>query len=665
MAEITHYAWLIPIFPLLAAILITASGRRMWEGGGWVAIAGSLIAFVLAVLVIANVLGEEPVERSITWFESGDFKFEVGILIDNLTALMLGIVTLVGTLVVIYSIAYMHGEGKRKPRYYAEISLFIGVMLGLVLANNYLELFIFWELVGLCSYLLIGFWYERPAASAAAMKAFLVTRVGDLFFLFGIVLLFFNFRTLNFGELFSMEVSADQLWILGISGLFIFLGAVGKSAQFPLHVWLPDAMEGPSTVSALIHAATMVKAGIYLVARSYPLLIQHQSVMLTVAAVGGFTALLAATMALVNNDIKRVLAFSTISQLGYMMLGLGAGGTMAAVGGAANGYTAGLFHLMNHAFFKALLFLGAGSVMHAVGTTDLRQMGALHPRMRITSITMLIASLSIAGVPPFSGFWSKDELLGAVFEAGEHSGLLYLLWAFGVVTVLLTAFYMFRLWYMTFGGRPRYQGTPHESPPIMTVPLAVLAVLAFGSGFVLFGGFGDVIHFGDLHFHGPTELLSEIFTGPLTYLSLTLAGVGIAFAYWVYHRETIDLSRYSTRLGRTLHTLLVHRYYLSELYAGLTRVAVYGVALLLDRFDRRIIDGTVNAAVRLARGISLVIDGFDRWVVDGLVNGIGRVSLASGRGLRRTISGYVQDYASWVVAGMVALWIFYIVRRGW
>ncbi|MFQ6117479.1 MAG: NADH-quinone oxidoreductase subunit L, partial [Candidatus Bipolaricaulia bacterium] len=301
-----EYAWLIPIFPFLAALLIAAYGHRMREGGGWIAIIFSFLSFALSVPVIIDALKGKTLELVHTWFVIGSFQFNLGIYVDTLTALMLVVVSTISTLIVIYSIGYMGREGVRKPRYYAEISLFIGSMLGLILANNYLELYIFWELVGLCSYLLIGFWFERPAAAAAGMKAFIVTRIGDLFFLFGIILLYTNFGTFNFLKLFGMAVGPEQAGLLKLITFLIFMGAVGKSAQFPLHVWLPDAMEGPSTVSALIHAATMVKAGVYLVARSYPLFVHSPETMLLVAGIGGFTALFTATMALVNNDIKRI-----------------------------------------------------------------------------------------------------------------------------------------------------------------------------------------------------------------------------------------------------------------------------------------------------------------------------------------------------------------------
>ncbi|HXK36844.1 MAG TPA: NADH-quinone oxidoreductase subunit L, partial [Candidatus Paceibacterota bacterium] len=389
-----------------------------------------------------------------------------------LTAIMLLVVSVVGTLVVVYSAAYMHEEAERRRRYYAEIMLFISVMYGLVIANNYLMMFVFWELVGLCSYLLIGFWYERPSAASAAKRAFIVTRVGDIMFMAGIIILFKYMGSFDFSVLFANggrdAFDAVPNDILTLSTILIFGGAIGKSAQFPLHEWLPDAMEGPTTVSALIHAATMVKAGVYLVARSYPLLVQTPDSLLFVGIIGGVTALLAATVALTQTDIKRVLAYSTISQLGYMILGLGAGGFILLSSGSAVGYSASTFHLMNHAFFKALLFLCAGSVIHAVGTNDMRLMGGLRKKMPITSITMLVGALAIAGIPPLSGFWSKDEVLSSVYHAGSFDATFFLLWAMGVATAFLTAFYMFRMWFMTFVGNPRSEYHAHESPKLMT-----------------------------------------------------------------------------------------------------------------------------------------------------------------------------------------------------
>ncbi|MBU1914598.1 MAG: NADH-quinone oxidoreductase subunit L, partial [Candidatus Thermoplasmatota archaeon] len=391
-----EYAWLIPVFPFVAFILIGLLPRRTlgWEDGAGYAIVGAGGALIISMLMIWEVINGRTLTidaPSTEWLVIGGFSIRFGIWIDQLTAVMLVVVSIVGTLVVIYSGGYMHEEAERRRRYYAEIMLFISVMYGLVIANNYLEMFIFWELVGLCSYLLIGFWYEKPSAASAAKRAFIVTRVGDIMFMAGIIILLKYVGALDFATLFaSGGVSAVPQDMLTLSTALIFGGAIGKSAQFPLHEWLPDAMEGPTTVSALIHAATMVNAGVYLTARTYPLLVQTPDSLLFVAVIGGITALLAATVALVATDIKRVLAYSTVSQLGYMILGLGAGGWLLIKSGSTAGYSAALFHLMNHGFFKALLFLCAGSVIHSVGTNNMRVMGGLRKKMPITSITMLI-----------------------------------------------------------------------------------------------------------------------------------------------------------------------------------------------------------------------------------------------------------------------------------
>lgn len=667
-------AWLIPLLPLAASFVITILGRRLPEGGGWVAVGTGAIVLGIALPVAAQVLlTKESFHQSFTWFCMGarcNVPLQIGIYIDTLAALMLIVVSSISFLILVYSVAYMHAEGPRRPRYYAEITLFLGSMLGLVLADNYLQVYIFWELVGLCSFLLIGFWFERPTAAAAAIKAFLTTRVGDLFFLIGLLLLLVHFQTLNFEELFALKISPDQLWVIALAGLGIFGGAMGKSAQFPLHIWLPDAMEGPTTVSALIHAATMVKAGVYLVARSMPLFVQAPENLLIIATIGGFTAFLAATMALVNNDIKRVLAYSTISQLGYMFLGLGVGGFTYALVHEAAGYTAGLLHLMNHAFFKALLFLGAGSVIHSVHTNDLRQMGGLRAFMPITAGTMLIAALAIAGVPPFSGFWSKDELLAAVFAAAEHEPWFFVLGVLALAVAFMTAFYMFRLWFLAFAGKPRYDlhhHKPHESPALMTVPLMLLAIPAALSGLTLLLGFADLIYYGEPHHLSALKILKHIFTSPLAYLSVGLALGAIGLAYALYLRNWgVALPQPLTQIKKGIYRLLEQKYYLDWLFVEIIagRVTV-GLAWAIERFDSLIIDGAVNLAAKLAALYGWGMDLFDRAWVDGAVNGFAQLLRFLGQALRRTVTGLVSDYASWVVAGVVILMIFYVIRGAW
>ena len=654
-----EYAWLIPIFPLIAFVVIGFLGNRLfkkWEGGAPVAIGMTAISLILSLVVAFEALttGDgTPFVQSIEWLvvQSGDFAFtfNMGIYIDNLTALMLIVVSFVATLVVIYSLGYMHEEGEKKRRYYAIISLFISVMLGLVLASNFLQMFIFWELVGLCSYLLIGFWNTRPSAASAAKKAFLVTRIGDIMFMIGLFVLFVGFQgNLDFEYIFAnVDAFIGGNDLLTFGTLMIFGGAVGKSAQFPLHDWLPDAMEGPTTVSALIHAATMVKAGVYLVARSYPVMVDTPTTLLVVACIGGFTALFAATMALNNTNIKRVLAYSTISQLGYMFLALGAGGYIYTQTLEPNvGYTAGMFHLMNHAFFKALLFLSAGAVIHAVHTEDMRLMGGLSRKLKITSLVMLIGCISIAGIPPFSGFWSKDLILEAVFEGISVSPVFAVLYAFGLATAFLTAFYMFRLWFMTFSGEPRDQHTyehAHESPAVMWVPLALLAALAFGSGFAfLFGFEASIVPHGVFEFDhvaSAGDLLVAMFTNVLTYASIIVALAGIGLAYLMYKKKSIDPARFTSgTVGKTISNVLLARYGFTKAYDWIGLKVVYGVAKVADFIDRRIIDGIINA------------------ISAGLIR--------AGGFLRRAQTGLVQAYAVVVVAGVSLIVILLFLVGG-
>src|SRR5437867_5474228 len=477
MIENAWVAWLFLLLPLAAFVIIGLLGRWLRDDSGYVAVAAMLGSLVLSLYVFVQVLAQGAIGGNFAaqtiagyvWLPSipGN-EIRISLLIDNLSSLMLVLVSFLCLLIFIYSLGYMHEE-EGKPRYYAEVSLFATGMLGTVSADNFLQLLIFWEIMGLCSYLLIGFWYHKPAAAAAAKKAFLVTRVGDVLFLVGVLVIWNVFATLSFGEIqrkmASLYPGTLTPQLLTLIPLLLFGGAVGKSAQFPLHAWLPDAMEGPTTVSALIHAATMVKAGVYLTARASIFLVPLSSAVeppftaiLVIAAIGGFTTLFAATMAVVNFDIKRVLAFSTISQLAYMFLGLGAGAYVMATdvsrGEAVDsaGYSAALYHLFNHAFFKALLFLGAGSVIHAVHTNDMREMGGLSKPLPTTSKAMLFGALALAGIVPFSGFFSKGEILSVTFDAGSANSGFYLLWALGVGTAFLTAFYAFRLWFMTFRG---------------------------------------------------------------------------------------------------------------------------------------------------------------------------------------------------------------------
>ena len=607
----------IPALPILAALVTFFVGKRMWRGGAALpiaAIAGSLGLSLVFFLRMLN--GGEPVGWSIAWFKVGDLTFTVGVLFDNLSVWLMTLVSLLSLLIVVFSTAYLADEtDEHLRRYYAVKALFVAGMLGSVVMDNYLLMFIFWEIMGLCSYLLIGYWYTKASAATAAKKAFLTTRLGDIFLFLGIILLFTTFKTLSYRELFHHPDLAAHKDILFWAGLCIFGGAVGKSAQFPLDLWLPDAMEGPTTVSALIHAATMVKAGVYLVARTFPLYVAlglgiGDSVFLLIGLVGGFTALYTATMALVALDIKRVLAFSTLSQLGYMFLALGAGGYLFLHTGSGAGFTAAMLHLMNHAFFKALLFLGSASVILGMHHhQDLREMGGLRSKMKVTYLTMLIGSLSIAGIIPLSGFWSKDEVLSTAFHAGSLNGVFFVLWGMGLLTAAMTAFYMFRMMFLAFHGKPRTESAEnaHESPATMTVPLALLAVAAAVSGlWLVFGpGFSGIIHYpysadlGEAEFEASGHLLMEILTAPLTYLSLAVALGGILVARSKY-KAGLPASEAEVPT-RGVRGLLYNRYYVTQaVYEPLGNVVAMGVAKVANWFDRKGIDGAVNGVANVA-----------------------------------------------------------------
>src|SRR3989441_4335448 len=558
--------WLILLLPLGAFLLVGLIGRRFREGGGYIvvgAMAGSLVLslYVFVQVLMQGGLGGTFAPETVTGYvllpSIPGNEIRISILIDNLSGLLLVLRSLLCLLIFIYSLGYMHEE-EGKPCYYAEVSLFATGMLGTVSADNFLQLLIFWEIMGLCSYLLIGFWYHKPEAAAAAKKAFLVTRVGDVLFLVAVLIIWNEFGTFRFNEI-APRVGLLNSQLLTLIPLLLFGGAVGKSAQFPLHTWLPDAMEGPTTVSALIHAATMVKAGVYLTARAFiflvplsPLVAPPFTAILVIAVIGGFTTIFAATMAVVNFDIKRVLAFSTISQLAYMFLGLGAGAYLMATDPSRDsaGYSAALYHLFNHAFFKALLFLGAGSVIHALHTNDMRQMGGLSERTPRTSKAMLFGSLALAGIIPVSRFFSQGEILSITFAAGPEQPVFYVLYAFGVITAFLTAFYVFRLWFMTFWGEYRGQEHPHESPLVMTVPLMILAAFALLSGVLAYPmqGFGNLVFF-----NRPAAALPLVGAPVQDYLlegvAMGVAALGLARAWAVYATERVPATRFTASKG--------------------------------------------------------------------------------------------------------------------
>ena len=623
---------------------------------------------------------------------TGEGAIGFALLIDNLSAFLLVLVSFLSMLIAIFSIGYMHEEAG-KPRYYAEIALFVAGMLGTVSADNFLQLLIFWETMGLCSYLLIGFWYHKPEAASAAKKAFLVTRVGDVLFLAGVLVIWNVFQTFRFEEIAD---KIPALWGSGLTPqlivlipLLLFGGAVGKSAQFPLHAWLPDAMEGPTTVSALIHAATMVKAGVYLTARSFIFLVPIRevagveqvfveavpwTVILIIAGIGAFTALFAASMALANYDIKRVLAFSTISQLAYMFLGLGAGAYLIAAG-AANGsselptagYSAALFHLTNHAFFKALLFLAAGSVIHAVHTNDMRAMGGLGKSMPWTSRTMLMGALALAGIVPFSGFFSKDEILAVTFETGAEDPIFYLMWAAGLATAFMTAFYAFRMWLMTFHGEYRGREHPHESPRVMTSVLIVLSLFTIGGAAIGFltNGFGNLIFYGEAHPSLPfvsAFLEGRVVEIGLAFLTLGLAIAGILLAWTVYARRRIPASTFTRTPARAyLHSMLVNRYWIDDYYNAFGSRTIAGFARVVDWFDRHVVDSVVNALGRGSVSAAYVTDRFDRNVIDGAVNSLSLETIRSSVFLRTKQTGRIQSYAWVYIVGIVAVLLILLI----
>jgi NADH-quinone oxidoreductase subunit L len=655
--NIVELTWLVPALPLLAFGLILLTGKKGPGKGAYIAITAIVLSFILSMLIVGWTVHQafssehfEPFARSTTWAVVGGSEIRMGFVVDQLAAMMLVVVTVVTMLVQIYSVGYMHGD-PRYSRFFAYLSLFGAAMLALVLADNLLLFFMCWEIVGLTSYLLIGFWFEKPSAMRAAKKAFIVTRVGDVGLLLGMLLIFWKTRCYSFHEIFAaiQEPAFGRLTVLGVqvlplAGLLLFMGAVGKSAQFPLHVWLPDAMEGPTPVSALIHAATMVAAGVYLVGRMYPVFAYepHSLSLQVVAIVGCFTAFFAATIATVMNDIKRVLAYSTISQLGYMMLGLGLGPA---------GYTAGLFHLMTHAFFKANLFLGSGSVIHGTGTQDIQEMGGLARKMPKTYWTFLIATAALAGLPFTAGFFSKDEILLEAFHANR------VLFAVALAAAFLTAFYMTRLVALTFWGEPRRQDVHvHESPPVMTVPLTILALLSIFAGWVGWPGhnlFHHFVNFAHAESHPFSWLVAGLATGT--------AGLGILLGWAIFERRVISPSIFRQKLP-WVYNLLVNKYYIDEIYWTIIVKPLFAIVRFMGRFDQKIIDGVVNGIAYLTVVFSVVNNWIDKWVVDFIVNLIGGVTKLSGRLLRFVQTGVFQDYALIMFLGIIFIVWVYLLR---
>jgi len=664
----SDYAYLIVALPVLAFVLCIFVGWHLPRGGGFLTVLATFAGLILSLGITSEIFpNNEIVHQSIPWFAT----FNVGILIDPLALVMLLMVTFVVTLIHTYALGYMNGD-PGSARYFAEAALFSAAMLGLVYSDNLLQLFIFWELVGLCSYLLIGFWYRKPSAAAAAKKAFLTTRVGDVLFLAGIVLLYNNLAVLNIplkpGEFLLQfpviyahvaQIPPAQLTLIALG---ILGGAVGKSGQFPLHVWLPDAMEGPTTVSAMIHAATMVTAGVYLVARMFPLFYAAPHALTVVAAVGAFTALFAATMGLTAFDIKRVLAFSTVSQLGFMMTGLGAG---AAVGAAAVGVS--IFHLIGHSFFKSLLFLCAGSVIHAVNTNDMREMGGVAKYMKWTAYTMLIGGLSLSGFPLFTGYFSKDEIIVQTYEYGVMIN--YLPYIFLIAAALLTAIYTFRMWFAAFTGKERSDYHKHESPWVMLGPLVILAVFAFGFGAVAQGGFYQYLDTNFDHYsvnfnelaaiggHPTKEVIpagqpeTEPYVSEQTeegghqaetqeepaepwYIQILpiIVGVGGILLAGLFYWDKIkkfDPDQVTSE-NDPLRRLLLKGYYQHEIFTQwFAETVVYGTALICNMIDIKLVDGWLN--------------WLSGWVLGFAGN------------LRKVQTGVVQNYITALVLGIVIL----------
>lgn len=647
----TPNAWLIPLLPLISFVAIVFFLRWREQVAARFSIAAILVCWVMSLVILFETISRQGVayEAFIHLTSFASMNFEVGLFVDPLTAVMLVVVTTVGACVQIYSLGYMKDD-PRFARFYAYLSLFLFSMLGLVLANNFFMIFIFWELVGLTSYLLIGFWFEKKSAADAGKKAFITTRIGDLGFIVGLLMVGVAAGTFNFQEVFEkVGAGAIPAGVLTVSAIFVFCGAVGKSAQFPLHVWLPDAMEGPTPVSALIHAATMVAAGVYLVARTMALYVGSAEASMVVAIIGLITSFLAASMGLVQNDIKRILAYSTVSQLGYMFMALGLYGYDTANGHHSPGYYAGTFHLMTHAFFKGLLFLGAGSVIHAVHTNDIQDMGGLWKKMPLTAPTFCIASLSIAGIFPLAGFWSKDEIVATTLH---HPVFLF----FTICIAFMTAFYMWRLCFLTFFGEPRDKHRhehSHESPRSMTWPLVFLAVLAVSAGWVgipgLTGWFSEFVYFEEAYeAHADLGLMA---------ISLMVGISGILLAYMMYYKKSVSADRLAERF-RPIYTLLYNKYYFDELYDLIIVRPALRIADFLWTFDARVIDGLVNLIGWFTVVWSEAKQLFDAIVVDGAVNGSGYLVRGLGGMLRKLQTGAVQFYSLAIVFMVVLIGLY-------
>ncbi len=704
------HIWLIPLFPAFGAAFMFFFGRRLQKSMvSGICVGMVVLAFAWGCLAVWQYTGyaaanhSQPFEKILfTWLGTGSnsltyvaeggrlaqFHADWGYLLDPLSAIWLLFVTGVGMLIHIYSIGYMAHEGGYY-RFFGYLNLFMFSMLTLILGNNYALMFVGWEGVGLCSYLLIGFYFQRHSASTAANKAFITNRVGDAGFLLGMFTIAWYFGTVQYTQVNLLARSGNFLigdkWITAAC-LLLFIGACGKSAQFPLHVWLPDAMEGPTPVSALIHAATMVTAGVYMVARSNALFVLAPNAMKTVAIVGALTAIFAATIALVQNDIKRVLAYSTVSQLGYMFLALGVGA-----------FAAGVFHVFTHAFFKALLFLGSGSVIHAMsGEQDMQHMGGLRHKIKTTFGTMLVATLAIAGIPGFAGFFSKDAILWETWS--REGGAYRYLWYIAFFTALLTSFYMFRLMYLTFWGKPRMSHDVehhiHESPKSMTIPLVILAICAVGAGWLgmphSLGGSNRFEKFLEPVFAQEAVVLQESgaahqvaagekqveHTDPLEYVLMSLSVGAAVLGWWLarraYEKADKGYKEPIREISPRFYKTLFRKYYIDEFYdwfvtgrdkiAGV-RLGAMGLGDALWKFDAKVIDGAVNGVGWSTKESGTLSTWWDKWIIDGLcVNGVAIVTRMASYPVRVIQWGLVQWYALVMVGGLVGFVVYYVVR---
>ncbi|MDD9880775.1 MAG: NADH-quinone oxidoreductase subunit L [Candidatus Marinimicrobia bacterium] len=674
---ITDFSLLILFLPLVAFTINIFFGKRLPRQGDWVSVGAILITLILSLSLLINMfMNWDPNfshEATMSWIDLGAFKIELGFWVDNITIVMLVVVALISSMTHIFSLEYMKGD-IRYNRYYAYLGLFTFSMNGIVLANNLMSLYIFWELVGVSSYLLIGHWFEKHSAADASKKAFLTNRVGDIGFFIGIMLMFTAVGTFNFQELFT-GVSQGMIGgtLLTLAGVGLFMGAVGKSSQFPLHIWLPDAMEGPTPVSALMHAATMVAAGVYLTVRLFPLF--SPEALTIIAYVGGFTALFAASIAITQNDIKKVLAYSTVSQLGYMILAVGVGN-----------YIAAFFHLLTHAMFKACLFYGSGSVIHAMHHSlhdlhdhdtdpqDMRNMGGFKSKMPITNWTMTIATLAIAGVPFFSGFLSKDAILAGTLAFAQHHPQHFILPVFGFGAAAITAFYMFRLIFMTFHGEPKmpkvFEGI-HESPKVMTFPLVLLAGLSFFIFYTLpyFNPFSDHGWFTELikatNSVAPgNPTAAEIYEGVhhahylAMGLSLAVAALGIGLSYLMYMKQKLSAETWANKMG-FLYKLSLNKYYFDENYnrflyqpfLKLSRAVAY---VDWDLYDKYFINGFGRVTNILSRITGRMdYDGLDQTLVDG----VGRSAQGLGKQLKKVQTGRLQNYMLFALIGVIVILI--------